>query len=126
MLINLLRNAAEAVLEARATPESSNGNGRTIAALNSPVVLSWELTERDVIITVADSGPGLMNPSNAFVPFYTTKPQGSGIGLILSRQICEAHGGSIELITSPGGVGCVARVVLPRKGVHLYDKVEIR
>jgi nitrogen fixation/metabolism regulation signal transduction histidine kinase len=126
MLINLLRNAAEAVLETRAISDSTNGSGRTTAASNSPVVLTWELTEKDVIITVSDMGPGLMNPSNAFVPFYTTKPQGSGIGLILSRQICEAHGGSIELISSPGGVGCVARVVLPKKGVRSYEKAGVR
>ena len=126
MLINLLRNAAEAVLESRAMSLPANGNGRADSASNSPVTLAWEHTEKDVIITVSDSGPGLMNPSNAFVPFYTTKPQGSGIGLILSRQICEAHGGSIELITPPGGLGCVARVVLPRKGVRSYEKAGIR
>ena len=88
--------------------------------------MTWELTEKDVIITVSDTGPGLMNPSNAFVPFYTTKPQGSGIGLILSRQICEAHGGSIELTTPAGGLGCVARVILPKKGVRSYEKAEVR
>jgi two-component system nitrogen regulation sensor histidine kinase NtrY len=125
MLINLLRNAAEAVLETHGISESGNGNGRSAAVSDSPVVLTWELTDKDVIITVSDTGPGLMNPSNAFVPFYTTKPQGSGIGLILSRQICEAHGGSIELITSPSGVGCVARVVLPKRGVRSYEKAVI-
>jgi len=121
MLINLLRNAADAVLESH-TSESVNGNGRVAAVSGSPVALAWEVTDKDLIITVSDTGPGLMNPSNAFVPFYTTKPQGSGIGLILSRQICEAHGGSIELITSPGGVGCVARVVLPKRGVRSYER----
>jgi nitrogen fixation/metabolism regulation signal transduction histidine kinase len=126
MLINLLRNAAEAVLETHGPSGSGNGNGQGVAVPGFPVELTWELTDKDVIITVSDTGPGLMNPSNAFVPFYTTKPQGSGIGLILSRQICEAHGGSIELITSPGGVGCVARVVLPKGGVRSYEKAGIR
>jgi signal transduction histidine kinase len=54
-----------------------------------------------------------MNPSNTFVPFYTTKPQGSGIGLILSRQICEAHGGSLELANRQSSRGCVAKVTMP-------------
>ena len=54
---------------------------------------NWKLVENDVVLTIADNGPGLANPSNAFVPFYTTKPSGSGIGLVLSRQIAEAHGG---------------------------------
>jgi len=126
MLINLLRNAAEAVLETRAASEAGNGSGRSASYSGSPVVLTWELTEKDVTITVSDAGPGLMNPGNAFVPFYTTKPQGSGIGLILSRQICEAHGGSIELTTPTSGVGCVARVVLPTRGVPSYEGARIR
>jgi signal transduction histidine kinase len=67
-----------------------------------------------VILTIEDSGPGLMNPSNAFVPFYTTKPGGSGIGLVLSRQISEAHGGSLELANRLGQRGCVVKVSLPR------------
>jgi signal transduction histidine kinase len=126
MLINLLRNAAEAVLETRAASEAGNGSGRSASYSGSPVVLTWELTEKDVTITVSDAGPGLMNPGNAFVPFYTTKPQGSGIGLILSRQICEAHGGSIELTTPTSGVGCVARVVLPTRGVPSCEGARIR
>jgi signal transduction histidine kinase len=56
----------------------------------------------------------LLNPSNAFVPFYTTKPEGSGIGLAFSRQIAEAHGGSIELSNRNGTGGCRVRVKLPR------------
>jgi two-component system, NtrC family, nitrogen regulation sensor histidine kinase NtrY len=113
MLINLLRNAAEAVLESRASAECSNGAWPKTAEPEHPIVITWEAGEKDVAITVTDSGPGLMNPSNAFVPFYTTKPQGSGIGLILSRQICEAHGGSLELTNASMRTGCVAKAVLP-------------
>jgi nitrogen fixation/metabolism regulation signal transduction histidine kinase len=66
---------------------------------------------------IEDTGPGLMNPSNAFVPFYTTKPTGSGIGLVLSRQIAEAHGGSLELGNRTDRQGCVVKILLPVK-VH--------
>jgi two-component system nitrogen regulation sensor histidine kinase NtrY len=78
------------------------------------VVIGWTLLENVVDLTIEDNGPGLLNPSNAFVPFYTTKPSGSGIGLVLSRQIAEAHGGSIELTNRLRERGCRVRVVLPR------------
>ena len=55
--------------------------------------MRWEQSDRKVALMVEDNGIGLLNPSNAFVPFYTTKPGGSGIGLVLSQQIAEAHGG---------------------------------
>jgi len=112
MLINLLRNAAEAVLESAAA--KSNGSGSVAGESRLPIILTWSLDKNNVVLTVEDSGPGLMNPSNAFVPFYTTKPNGSGIGLLLSRQICEAHGGSLELTNRLGKQGCVATVVLPK------------
>jgi len=116
MLINLLRNAAEAVLESPVTPaaEQSNGSGSVAGESRLPIILTWSLDKNNVILTVEDSGPGLMNPSNAFVPFYTTKPNGSGIGLLLSRQICEAHGGSLALTNRTRQRGCVATVVLPK------------
>jgi len=115
MLINLMRNAVEAAIE----PQHSAPAPPTIAT--SPVttreprvVVRWELTEKDLVLTIEDNGPGLSNPANVFVPFYTTKPSGSGIGLVLSRQIAEAHGGSIELLNRTDQQGCQARVVLPR------------
>jgi nitrogen fixation/metabolism regulation signal transduction histidine kinase len=65
------------------------------------------------VIQVVDNGPGLLNPENAFVPFYTTKAGGSGIGLVLSRQIIEAHGGSIQLVNRGDVRGCAARISIP-------------
>ena len=115
MLINLVRNAAEAVLEGKSAAADANqavagaGNGS-----HSSVVITWKLLENSVDLTVEDSGPGLLNPSNLFVPFYTTKPSGSGIGLVLSRQIAEMHGGSLELANRGEPRGCRARVTLPR------------
>ena len=115
MLINLTRNAVEAALEPRQATASQNGSTVTSAPVLEPlVVVRWELAESDVILTIEDNGPGLGNPANVFVPFYTTKPSGSGIGLVLSRQIAEAHGGSIELLNRLDQKGCQARLVLPR------------
>ena len=116
MLINLLRNAAEAVLEFAPVTEGPSRTGDLGSRSGPLIILSWRVDEKDLILTIEDSGTGLMNPSNAFVPFYTTKPNGSGIGLILSRQICEAHGGSLELANRPGQRGCVAKVSLPMAG----------
>jgi nitrogen fixation/metabolism regulation signal transduction histidine kinase len=115
MLINLLRNAAEAVLQLPDGGTSSNG-ANTLHA-KAQIVLSWTAHEDEVLITIVDNGPGLINPSNTFVPFYTTKPTGSGIGLVLSRQIAEAHGGSLELENRPDQQGCVVSIKLPLK-VH--------
>ena len=62
---------------------------------------------------IADGGPGLPNSANLFVPFFTTKPQGSGIGLALSSQIAEAHGGTLSLENRAGAKGCVATLRIP-------------
>jgi signal transduction histidine kinase len=64
-------------------------------------------------IRIEDEGPGLSNTSNLFVPFFTTKPAGSGIGLVLSRQIAEAHGGSLTLENRDDTRGCRAVLRLP-------------
>jgi nitrogen fixation/metabolism regulation signal transduction histidine kinase len=111
MLINLLRNAAEAALEPREDAASSNGSKGITS--EPQIYLGWKLSGRNVVITIDDNGPGLMNPSNVFVPFYTTKPAGSGIGLVLSRQIAEAHGGSLELSNRADQRGCTVTVSLP-------------
>ena len=107
MLINLVRNAVDASLE---QAQSSQAGTEP-----SPpqVSMRWEQYDRKVALMVEDNGIGLLNPSNAFVPFYTTKPGGSGIGLVLSQQIAEAHGGSIELANRQGARGCLVTVMLP-------------
>src|SRR5205814_5355502 len=80
-LINLVHNAVDAALE-------TQGN----------VTLGWREKGNCVEVLVEDDGPGIMNPANLFVPFFTTKPDGSGIGLPLSRQIAEAHDGTLVLM----------------------------
>mgnify|MGYP000888417252 FL=1 len=96
VLINLLQNAVEA-----ARP----GGGR--------VAVGWRADGGRVEIRVTDEGPGLASDANLFVPFFTTKPDGSGIGLVLSRQIAEAHGGTLDLANRADGPGCVAVLRLP-------------
>src|SRR5665213_1482914 len=97
VIINLLRNAVDASLE--------TGGG---------VAVSWKRKGARLEVSVEDEGPGLANTANLFVPFFTTKPGGSGIGLVLSRQIAEAHGGGLTLID---GRGCEARVHLPLRPI---------
>ncbi len=116
MLINVVRNAVEAALEPRHT-DNANGLREGVEAthlVDPQVVMHWELADKDLVLTIDDNGPGFLNPSNAFVPFYTTKPAGSGIGLVLCRQIAEAHGGSIELQNLRDRKGCRARILLPQ------------
>jgi two-component system, NtrC family, nitrogen regulation sensor histidine kinase NtrY len=110
MLINLVRNAVDSALE----QSHSTAAGSTVSAAPE-VVLRWQQDHLRVSLMVEDNGIGLLNPSNAFVPFYTTKQGGSGIGLVLSQQIAESHGGSIELANRKDVRGCVVTVELPRR-----------
>ncbi len=114
MLINLVRNAVEAVLEPAPVNDLPPGSESCPQAPTPQVAINWTVEDQNVVLTIDDNGPGLLNPSNAFVPFYTTKPEGSGIGLALSRQIAEAHQGSIELSNRDGERGCQVRLTLPR------------
>jgi signal transduction histidine kinase len=66
-----------------------------------------------VVFEVKDNGPGVANPDNLFVPFFTTKPGGSGIGLVLARQVAEAHGGTLTLRNRDDATGCLAHLVIP-------------
>jgi signal transduction histidine kinase len=95
LLINLTRNAVDASLET-----------------GGKVDASWQWAGSYLDITIRDEGPGLPNTANLFVPFFTTKPGGSGIGLVLSRQIAEAHGGTLTLENRQNGSGCEAHLRL--------------
>lgn len=97
LIINLLKNAVEAVREC-------DGGG---------IRLGWSQSERSVVIWIEDDGPGIANPDNLFTPFYSTKQGGSGIGLALSRQIADAHDGSLAITNREDATGCVARLILP-------------
>ena len=98
LLINLVRNAVDASLET-----------------GGAVAVGWERVDGQLELRVVDEGPGIGDTANLFVPFFTTKPQGSGIGLALSRQIAEAHGGTLSLENRRPGRGCEARLRLPTR-----------
>jgi signal transduction histidine kinase len=97
MFINLLSNAVDASL--------ANGS--------RPVRAGWQLAGESVLVTIEDRGLGIANTENLFVPFYTTKPTGSGVGLALAQQIARAHGGEIRLLNRDDGEGARAIVRLP-------------
>jgi nitrogen fixation/metabolism regulation signal transduction histidine kinase len=96
LLINLITNAVDAALGA-----------------GGAVRVRWTVAGPELDLVVEDDGPGLPETTNLFVPFFTTKPQGTGIGLVLSRQIAEAHGGRLTLSNRGNGHGCEARLRLP-------------
>jgi two-component system, NtrC family, nitrogen regulation sensor histidine kinase NtrY len=97
MFINLLANAVDA----------STANGE------QTVQASWRIADATALVTIEDRGAGIANTENLFVPFYTTKPAGSGVGLALAQQIARAHGGEIRLINREDGDGARATIRLP-------------
>ncbi len=99
VLINLVTNAVEAVRET-----------------GGAVDVTWSARDGAVEIKVRDEGPGVPSPGNLFVPFYTTKPTGSGIGLVFCRQVIEAHGGTLILRNRTDTKGAIAQVTLPVAG----------
>jgi two-component system, NtrC family, nitrogen regulation sensor histidine kinase NtrY len=97
MFINLLANAVDASL----------ANGA------KPVRANWRIHDSSVMVTIEDRGMGIANAENLFVPFYTTKPAGSGVGLALAQQVARAHGGEVSLVNREDGEGARATVSLP-------------
>ena len=97
LLINLVKNAADASLET-----------------DGAVAIRWNGARDRVVVEILDEGAGLSSRANLFVPFFTTKQGGTGVGLVLSRQIAEAHGGTLTLENRTDGRGCVARLTLPQ------------
>jgi nitrogen fixation/metabolism regulation signal transduction histidine kinase len=97
MFINLLANATDA----------------TLANDAQTVHVAWRVADSAVWVSIEDSGLGIANAENLFVPFYTTKPKGSGVGLALAQQIARAHGGEIRLVNRDEGDGALATVRLP-------------
>ncbi|KNH29543.1 histidine kinase [Pseudomonas syringae] len=96
LLINLIKNADE-----------------SMGSSSDSIDIEWAEEKGRLLITILDRGVGLTNPKNLFVPFYTTKPNGSGIGLILCRQIAESHGGYLSLENRHEQTGCKVTINLP-------------
>lgn len=111
LIINLTKNAVEAVIEQRVA--AAHEPGRAASPPDAGVRLSWRRTGSFVEILLEDDGPGIAQATNLFVPFFTTKPEGSGIGLVLCRQIAENHGGSLTLANREDSSGCIATLRLP-------------
>jgi len=99
VMINLIKNAIEA------------------SASEAEIKVSFNQIQQKVHICIIDSGAGIANPDNLFVPFFTTKETGSGIGLALCRNIIEQHGGSLDLVNNESGVGATAEIVLPNENL---------
>lgn len=98
VLINIIKNSVESM-------QSVNSQG--------VVDLSWLAEKNTFTLTISDEGAGILNPDNLFVPFYTTKQRGSGIGLVLCRQILEAHNGQLTLTNRLDKNGCLAVISIP-------------
>ncbi len=98
VLINLIKNAIESMAH-------SNPSG--------VITISQHCTESAYTMNLCDQGAGISNTDNLFVPFYSTKKKGSGIGLVLCRQIIEAHNGHLRVYNNPDAEGCCAQIEMP-------------
>jgi len=108
LLINLVRNGVEAACSAREDAMAAGlPHEEPAVTMRSRIVADF------LSVAIEDNGPGLTNPANLFVPFYTTKKSGSGVGLVLARQIAEAHGGTLELRNLTDTHGCEAELRIP-------------
>jgi len=120
LLINLVKNAVDAAVNER----------EEAGLVSKPAVTIRSRSTGDMVsILIEDNGPGLTNPGNLFVPFYTTKKSGTGVGLVLARQIAEAHGGYLELRNRTDALGCQAEVRIPillseRDVIHRFETTE--
>ena len=102
MLINLIKNAVEASSENK------------VICIELKLITRVKHSEVNLVIEVIDNGQGIANVDNLFVPFYTTKKQGQGIGLSLSQNIIEQHGGRLTLTNNENKKGAVATIYLPQ------------
>jgi nitrogen fixation/metabolism regulation signal transduction histidine kinase len=100
VLINLVKNAIEA---------SREDNTPYIELTLSPQI---KRSEESVVIQVTDNGQGIANTDNLFVPFYTTKKQGQGVGLSFSQNIIEQHDGRLTLMNNDNKQGATATIYL--------------
>lgn len=107
-LINFVKNGLEASSESLGDITDSVGSD-----LPAPLVVSWEVLSGRLVIVMTDTGPGISNPDNLFIPFYTTKPGGSGVGLMISKQIIESHNGTLTLQNRLDSHGCILTISLP-------------
>jgi signal transduction histidine kinase len=103
MFINLLANAVDA----------------SLARDSQQVRVSSKLAGSSLLVSIEDRGLGIANAENLFVPFYTTKPSGSGVGLALAQQIARAHGGEIQLVNREDGEG--ARATRSQKRAEVFS-----
>jgi two-component system, NtrC family, nitrogen regulation sensor histidine kinase NtrY len=118
VIINLTKNAVEAFL-------AEPANGETLTNDGPAVCVNWASAGNDMELWIRDRGIGLLDASNLFVPFYTTKETGTGIGLVLCRQIIEAHGGRLQIQNRTDTTGCEVQIRIPNciaQGTHAVKK----
>jgi nitrogen fixation/metabolism regulation signal transduction histidine kinase len=96
VLINIFKNADEAM------PDSAG-----------VITIEWSMRNQRLLIKITDEGSGIGNPDNLFVPLYTTKEHGSGLGLVLCRQVVEAHDGNLTISNRADARGCEVMIELP-------------